>query len=190
MRAQLTIAHNEGNVVRALEQVYGPHDDRALRASALAKKSPNSAGSIACAAFAPDLVLMAWPTPGQVVLFVESDGGRLRRVAAQAWDTTRKAAKELKPKLILLVLLDEDKGDEIATTEVGLGPNIKRPELVVAAGTGLVTTAVLGLGATGWIQGFNVTTELIIGSVPALVAAIMALVYAVAAVRGKKLVLQ
>jgi len=127
MRAELTIRHKKGELIPVLSQIFGANTAAALKASALAKKSPKTAKSIQYAAYAPGLIVMAWDTPEEIVLYVESDGGRLRKAASQVWTATRKGCKHHRLRLDSLVLLDEDKGDQIATASVGLAANGSEP---------------------------------------------------------------
>jgi hypothetical protein len=186
VRAELTIAHEQGDLVSALEQVFGENEAAALHASALAQKSPSSAASITYSAYGPGLLVMAWPTPRRLFLYVESSGGRLRKASADVWDVIIDGGRQLKPKLKSLVLLDEDANDEIALAAVGLAANIKRPELYVTAVTGILTAMVLVVA----IAAFGAAGDLLIGSIPALVAAILALGWLINDVRSKKLVWQ
>jgi len=188
MRAELTILHKQCDAVAALSRAFGPHDNSALELSAFAQKSPESAQSIAYATFQPQLILLAWSTPERLVLYVEANGGRLRRSSTQVWDGVRQAMKDLKPKLESLVLLDEDKGDEIATAAVGLAANARRSEFITTGVTGITTAIVLVLAATGPIAGFDLSSDLVIGSVPALIAAIIAVAVVSVALRSRQLV--
>lgn len=188
MRAELTILHRQGDAIAALSAAFGPHNPAALALSAFAQKSPQSAQSIAYAVFQSQLILLAWPTPERLVIYVEATGGRLRRSSAQVWDGTRRAMNGLKPRLESLVLLDEDKGDEIATAAVGLAANAKRSEFIASGLTGVGTAIVLVLAATRLFADFRLSSDLAIGSIPALIAAIIALVMLVAALLNKRLI--
>jgi hypothetical protein len=188
MRAELTILHQRGDAVAALSRAFGPHDPTALKRSVFAQKSPESAHSIAYAVFQPQLILLAWPTPERLIVYVEADGGRLRWSSAQVWDGARRALKDLKPKLDSLVLLDEDKGDEIAAAAVGLAANVRRSEFIATGVTGIATAIVLVLAATRQLAGFELSTDLMIGSIPALIAAIIALVILGMALQSKRLI--
>jgi hypothetical protein len=129
---------------------------------------------------------MAWPTPRQLYLYVESSGGRLRRAATDVWEVIRNSQTQLNPKLNSLVLFDEDANDEVASATVGLAANIKRPELAVATATGIATVMVVGVA----IIAFGAPGDLVVGSIPGLVAGILALGWLSKDVRSKKLVWQ
>lgn len=175
MRAELNIGYKQGDFVAALAAAYGPNDPEARDASALAAKSPKTAGAINYAAFGPELIVMAWSTPRRVIVYVESDGGRLRQVTARVWTALQASGKNMKPRLDYLVLLDEDKNDEIAAASVGLWANFRRGDLITPIATGAITGVVLAIGASEQIAGFRVSADLVVGSIPAILAAIIAL---------------
>jgi hypothetical protein len=184
MRAELTIKHLPGDLISALVPVLGSHNPAALAGSAMMRKSPRSAAAISYAAHIPGLVVMAWPTPGQVVLYVESSGGRLRRGAGDIWQVVRNAVPDLRPSLDSLVLLDEDANDELAFAEVGVAANLKRPELRYAFVLGIVTAVWLTIA----LAAFDATGALVLGSIPAILAAVIAAGVLVADSRSKRLV--
>jgi hypothetical protein len=188
MRAELTIGHKSGDVLPSLARIFGASDAAALTTSSLAAKSPGTAQSIGYAAYAPGLILLAWDTPDQVVLYVESAGGRLRDAASKVWTATHKGCRRHRLKLDSLVLLDEDKGDEIAKARVGLGANAQRAEFLTTATVGLATLAVLALALSGVIEGFTFTTDVAIGALPALIAAGAALLSLIRATASRRLV--
>ncbi len=183
MRAQLSISHRQ-DLVDALRQTFGAHDPEALRTSALAEKSPSSAASISYAAFGQGFRVMAWVTPGQLFLYLESSEGRLRKATNGAWQLILRNAKAHHPKLDSLVLLDEDSNDEIAQAGVGFEENLKRVEIVAPLAIGAATIAVLVVA----IAGFGGSWDLAVGSIPAFVAAILALLWLLVDIRKKRLV--
>lgn len=184
MRAELTISHRAGGLIDALQEAFGDHEEEVLQTSALAAKSPNSASAIAYAARGPGLVVMAWPTPRRTHLFVESSEGRLRKAAEDVWRVIHGSASELKPELDSLVLLDEGSNDEIALAAVGLRDNIRRAEIMGPIVIGLATALVIAVA----IGSFDAPVSLAIGSVPAFVAAVLALGWLTIDVRNRKLV--
>jgi hypothetical protein len=184
MRAELTISHKPGELVGALRNAFGEDNPAALQVSALAAKSPSSASAINFAAFGPGLLVMAWVTPGQLFLYVESSEGRLRKAAADVWNVVNRDNGGLKPKLDSLTLFDEDSNDVIAEAGVGFGENARRSEIAIPTVIGGVTAVVLALA----IAVFDASWDLALGSVPAFVAAILALGLLVVDTRNKKLV--
>jgi hypothetical protein len=127
---------------------------------------------------------MAWSTPGRMRLFVESSEGRLRKAADDVWRVVHGNARELKPKLESLILLDEDSNDEIARAAVGLREHVTRAELVTPIVIGVATALVL---ATATAVN-DAPPDLAIGSIPAFIAAILALVWLAVDVHSRKLV--
>lgn len=184
MRAELTINHKPGQLVQSLRSAFGEHNRGALEASALALKSPSSANSISFAAYGPGLLVMAWPTPGRLVLFIESSGGRLRKAAEDVWKLVHGNDQGLNPKLASLVLFDEDANDDIAQARIGLGENVKRTEIAGPIVVAVLTAVLLTVA----IAGFNASWDLAVGSIPAFAAAILALGLLVIDTRRKRLV--
>lgn len=184
MRAELTIEHASGDLVAALEAVLGQHNPAALAASALQQKSPASSGAITYSAVGPAFIVMAWPTPERLFLYVESSGGRLRRAAGDVWDVIRRGGSSLDPTIRSVVLFDEDANDEIATARVGLTANLERRELQYTIIVGVVTTAWLTVA----LAAFDATGDLVLGAVPALVATALASVALVADTKRQRLV--
>lgn len=184
VRAELTIEHADGDLVAALEAVLGPHDATALAQSLLAQKSPASGSAITYSSYGPAFLVMAWPTPRQLYLYIESSGGRLRRAAGDVWELVQNGGTGLCPNLKSLVLLDEDANDEIATAAVGFEANLQRPEVRYTLWTGLATGVWLALALTM----FSATGNLVLGAIPALLAALIAAVVLVVDSRKKRLV--
>jgi hypothetical protein len=184
VRAELTISHRAGGLIGSLQEAFGAHEEEALQASALATKSPSSTSAITYAARGPGLVVMAWPTPRRTYLFVESSEGRLRKAAEDVWRVIHSNAPGLKPKLNSLVLLDEGSNDEIALATVGLRDNVRRAEIMGPIAIGLATALVVAVA----VGGFDASASLAIGSIPAFVAAILALAWLAIDVRSRKLV--
>jgi hypothetical protein len=183
MRAELVIGHRSGSLVSSLEEAFGQHRPETLASSVLAAKSPKSATSITYAGSGPGVQVLAWPTEGRLYLYVESSG-RLRSAAGDVWDNVRKKGSGLHPKLERLVLFDEDANDQIAEASVGLIANLRRPELFLTLGTGVVSAAWLAVA----LAAFEATGDLVLGAIPALVAAILAVVILIADLRSKRLV--
>ena len=129
-------------------------------------------------------LLMAWPTPQQLFLYIESTGGRLRRAAGDAWDVVRHSTADLDPHLTSLVLLDEDANDEIAVAGVGLGPNLDRWELRLAFGVGIASLIWLTVA----LSLFNATSDLVLGAIPTFVAAVIAAIVLTRDIRHQRLV--
>lgn len=173
MRAQLQISHRDGEIVNVLKAAFGQHDQKALKASGFASKSPDTAKSITFAALTPEYLVMAWITAGQVRLYVESHKGQLRDAADQTWQGVRQHGKRLRPKLQSLVLFDEDSNDKVAEAGVGLAENAKRTEIVVPVAIGGITAAFLAVA----VVGFGASWDLAVGSIPAFIAAILALMW-------------
>jgi hypothetical protein len=184
MRAELVIEHQAGDPLVALRAAFGEHNAAALEQSSFARKSPRSAAAITYAGVGPGLVLLAWPTEKQLYLYVESSGGRLRKSAADVWDIVRKGDPGLRAKLKSLVLFDEDANDTVVEANVGLLPNLRRPELFLTLATGAASAMWLVVAVTA----FDATGDLVLGAIPALVAAILALVILAVDVRSKSLV--
>ena len=171
MRAQLVIEHRSGDLLSSLATDFGKHDAEAHENSAFARKAPGSAAAIEYAGVRPDFVVLAWSTEGQLFLYVESSSGRLRTAAEEVWDIVRKGKHNLRPRLKSLVLFDEDANDTVARAHVGAIANLRRPELLFTLVTGVVSVVWLGVAVTA----FDATGDLVLGAVPALVAAILAL---------------
>jgi hypothetical protein len=184
MRAELVIEHETGDLLAALRAAFGAHDPSALQNSTFAKKSPRSAAAFEYAGMSPAMTVLAWSTQRELYLFVESSGGRLRRSAGDVWDIVRKGGSALHPKLKSLVLLDEDANDAVVEASVGLVPNLQRLELVLTFGTGAVSAAWLLVA----LPAFGATGDLVLGAIPAVLAAILALVVLVIDVKTQSLV--
>lgn len=184
MRAELTISHKPGDLVGSLRSAFGAHNPTALAASTLAAKSPSSASSINFAAHGPGLLVLAWATSGRLFLFVESSEGRLRKAAEDVWQLVHSNGQSLDPRLESLLLFDEDSNDDIARAGVGLGENASRNEIAIPMSVGVITAVVVLVA----IVGFGASWDLAVGSIPALVAAILAVGWLLADTRRKKLV--
>jgi hypothetical protein len=184
MRAELVIEHKSGDVLGALASAFGAHDPAVLQNSTFARKSPGTARSLAYAGIGPELVVLAWPTQAELVLFVESSGGQLRKAAAKVWDVFRKEEPALGPKLKSVILFDEDANDTVVEANVGVFANLRRPELLFTLGTGILSAIWLPIA----LAAFESTGDLVLGAIPALLAAILALVMLVFDVRTQSLV--
>ena len=183
MRAEFSIEHGGGDLLATLCAVLGPDDPAALGSSSLSHKSPTSANAITYSAHGPGFVLMAWPTPHQLFLYVESSG-RLRRSAEHVWDVVCNGGAGAEPRLKSLVLLDEDANDEVATAEVGFAAHVKRPEMLSAFFTGALTALWLPIA----LATFDATGDIVLGAIPALATPIVAAVITIVDVRRRKLV--
>lgn len=183
MRAELIIEHRDGNPLHSLQGTFGAHDPAALAASGFATRSPQAAARVTYAAVAPGFTLLAWPTPGQLYLYVEASGGRIREVGDTVWSIVWRGQPALKPKLQSLLLVDEDANDVIACAGVGVFANLRRPEIWLAflTGVGSAIWLALALGTLGS------PGDLVLGAVPAFIAAIISLVILILDVRNKKL---
>lgn len=187
MRAHLKIVHRAGSVQDALTAAFGAHSDEALRASAFAKETPGSAKSINYAARTPEWIVLAWSTEEVLHLYVESRGGQLRSAAVEVWDHVRRGLRKHKPRLETLALVDELENDVITSATVGMSANIRRAEFLITAITGITTGAVILLAALG-VFGLTLSTDLLVGSLPAIVAAIITSGVVLLAVKSKRLI--
>ena len=182
VRAQLQISHRKDAGKKALEAAFGKHSTAVLEASSFKSKSPDSANSISFAAEGPDLRVLAWITSTEMRLYVESQAGQLRDAARQTWQLMHKNGRGHKLKLESLVLFDEDSNDKIAEARVGLAENVRRTEIAIPLVVGAVTAIVLLVAAIG----FDAPLDLAVGSIPALAAAILVLMwFALDSWRGK-----
>lgn len=127
---------------------------------------------------------MAWATSGRLFLFVESSEGRLRKAAEDVWQLVHSSDGGLDPKLDSLLLFDEDSNDNIARAGVGLEENLRRNEIAIPISVGAITAVVVLVA----VVGYGATWDLAIGSIPALVAAIIAAGWLLADTRARKLV--
>jgi hypothetical protein len=184
VRAELNISYKQGNMTSLLESLYGQNDPAALRASALAGKTPHSASKISYSAFTPGLIVMASIAERKLELYIESSGGRLREGAIGVWNAIRDEGKALKSKLGALVLVDEDAYDVIATASVAVGGGLARADLFLPVATGLVTAVVLA-GAKIFGQ---VSADFLYGSATALAVAILSIGRLLWPSRSKELV--
>jgi hypothetical protein len=184
VRAELTIEHGDGDIVAALETVFGRHDAVALHASRFAQNSPATSASITYAAYGPTFIVMAWTTPGRLVIFVESLDGRLRRAIEGAWQAIRSAGKQFNLDLKFVVLLDEVTNDEVTVAGVGLAANLQRPELRYTLLSGVATTMWLVIA----LAVFSATADLVLGAIPAVLAALLAGTVLAKDLRSRRLV--
>lgn len=182
MRAELGIKH-QGDFIPTLVETFGANNPAVLQGSVFAKKSPRSAASIRYSVEARGLLLLAWPTPGRLFLYVESSGGRLRETAANVWAILHTGGAAHRPELEFLVLFDEDANDGVAEARVGLSANFSR-ELTLTFITGLVSAIWIVLA----LAFFDVSGDTVLGAVPAFIAATIALVALLTGVRNKRLV--
>jgi hypothetical protein len=169
VRAEITIEHGHGDLLAEIKGLLGPHDAVALAESSFASKSPRAAATLTYAARMPTAVVLAWATPGRLVLYVESSG-RLRRAAREVWDVLRRSESPLNPQLTALVLLDEDSNDDILEAHVGLIANLGRPELALSLATGVITLVWLVIA----LAVFRATGDLVLGAIPGLVSSLSA----------------
>ena len=184
MRAELTIEHDDGDLLAEFVAVLGPHDPAVMAQSNFAQKSPQAASALSYAAYGAPALVLAWATPGQLFVYLEPSGGRLRRAASDVWDIVRKSGSALNPHLKALVLLDEDANDEVANASVGLLSNLRRPEIAFTMVTGVVTLVWLVVALTV----FQATGDLVLGAIPPLLASFIATTSLVADTRRQKLV--
>jgi hypothetical protein len=175
VRAQLQISHEDNAGRNALETAFGPHNPAVLDASDFKRKSPQSAESINFAAQRPDARVLAWVTVAETRVYVESQAGQLRDAAGETWQLVHKKARRQKLQLKSLVLFDEAANDKIAEATVGIAENAKRTEIAIPLMIGAVTAIVLLIA----VVAFDAPLDLGIGSVPALVAAILVLAWLV-----------
>lgn len=184
MRAEITIAHNGTDVLPLLERLYGPNDLAALRSSALWRKAPVAAQSIDYAASKIGLVVMASFVGRSLELYIESSGGQLRAGAARVWAAIRDNASEMKPKLMRLVLFDEDANDVIVEAGVGVGGRLRRQDLFVPIATGAASMLVVVL-----VRIFaQASPDFYYGSATAVAVAILSLARLVLPLSEKELV--
>jgi len=184
VRGELSISHKRGDMLGLLASLYGPNDPAALKASALARKAPASAKSIAYAARHVGLIVMASHAGRSFTLYVESSGGQLREGSVKVWSAIRDNGQKLKPKLERIVILDEDAKDVLATARAGVGGALSREDLFVPVATGLVTGIVL---AAAEIFG-GTSRDFLYGSATALAVAILSVGRLVWTSASKKLV--
>jgi hypothetical protein len=174
MRAQLTISCRRAGILAVPGSLYGSHDPSALAASALARKAPETAKSIAYAARTRGFIVMSEPVgANKLVLYIESSGGGLRQGAEEIWgemrDNAGRKGSRLKPKLTKLILYDEDANDVIATAGVGAFDRIRREDTIGPVITGVVTAVVLAFAlAFG-----NASPDFFYGSATALIVALL-----------------
>ena len=171
MRAEFVIEHSAGDFLQHLPACFGQHDPAALRDSVFAQKSPGSAQAIEYAATRPGYRILAWAAEGQVSIYVESLGGRLRDSAGDVWDLTRRVSGGLSPRLKRVVLFDEDANDVILEGTAGLLTSFRRPEVFLTLTIGFLSTIWLGVA----LVLFDATGDLVLGAIPAIGAAILAL---------------
>jgi hypothetical protein len=185
MRAELSVSYRRGDAHALLVTLFGPHTPTTLRKSALAHKSPESARSIVYASvIKPGVALLASNSGKTVELYVESSGGRLREGAESVWAKIRDNGKAIKPKLLRLVLVDEDANDVLATASAAAGKHLRRDDLFLPIATGVVTAVVL---AGAEILG-RVSADFVYGSATALAVAILSLGRLLWSSRSKDLV--
>jgi hypothetical protein len=141
-------------------------------------------GAIDYAVRTPGLIVMAWFAPGELELYVESTGGRLREGAARVWDGIRENATTMRPTLRRLVVYDEDTNDELAMASWGVRNGLWVEGLYVPIATGLVSCVVLATAGTF----DHPSTDFLYGSATALVVAILSLARLLWLLKSKELV--
>jgi hypothetical protein len=186
VRAELTISHEPGDLLRDITGALGPHEPDALLSSNFFQKAPEAAVQLQYAKQGLSSLILAWATPGRLVIYVEPSGGRLRDEASSVWEIVRDSGSKLNPRLKLLSLFDEDANDQIATAGVGTAAQIKRPELAVALIAGAATLIWLAFA----LLLFKAGGDLVLGAIPSLVGALVAGVVLRIDAQSQKLVWQ
>jgi hypothetical protein len=182
----LTISHKRGDLLRELAEALGPHEPSALLGSNFFQKAPEAAKQLQYARQGISSLVLAWATPGRLVIYVEPSGGRLRDEASSIWEIVRDNGSPLNPHLRSLSLFDEDANDQIATANVGTAAQIKRPELAVALIAGAATLVWLAFA----LLLFKASGDLVLGAIPSLVGGLVAGAVLRIDARAQKLVWQ
>jgi hypothetical protein len=186
MHGELTVRHKNGNLVASLQQDLGPHDALAVQTSIVLDDQPEIQALVEYATQTPAYRLLCWQNaPIELQAFVEPVGqGDIKEACQSVWDAIQESGKSLKPRLKRLDLTDETVGRELLVASTGFGARLgSRATLtaLVVGGASLITLAV-GL----FTFAANDRANLLSGAAPALLAAALALLWAILdVVRGR-----
>lgn len=168
MPANFVIDHSPGDVDKWLVRAFGKPSQSALANSVLGNRvqsNPNYRGW----QWHDYIVVARGPTNTTLQLSIEPRGSvNMRDVCHTTWRALHSNGGNLKPTLRSLVLEDGVSGHGLAGATTSLGAHLKGPETTVAFATaGVTVPAVLLAVAAG------ASSEVLLGAIPAVVAALV-----------------
>jgi hypothetical protein len=182
--AHFVIDHTAGEVTEWLERAFGHPSATALTNSVLGHPVQSNPRYLAWAWLGCTVIAYS-PTNATLNMSIEPTGTvDLRGACETTWRALVKNAETKRPTLRSLTLDDGTSGHELARATTNFGAHMKRPENAVAYVTALATLIWFAFALTL----FGASADLILGAIPALVAAVVVAVLAVLYSWRKKLV--
>jgi hypothetical protein len=181
MHAELTITHEDGDVVGSLQNGLPP-DNRAVLANSLVF-GQNAVWQqlVAFATETPQWRLIVYQSgANELQMTIEPVQGNLRRSCESVWRTVRTSAGAMRPSLDRLDLVDEATTQVVARASVGFIPQVRRREFWPPTAIAIVSAIVLAL------DGLNDDT--LRGTLAAFIGGTVALVFLTVDALRKKLV--
>jgi hypothetical protein len=166
MRAEMGVAHEQGDMVGVVSGLFGAPDAAALDRSLLFADDPDLQAKVAYVSEVSGFrVICCKATPYRVDLFIEPVRGDLKDACQTVWSGIRTSAGNLKPRLEALQVFDEATAERVRTGERGLRARTRGEYFTkgaTAGGTVLWIPIAIALGAN--------PGAVTLGAVPALVA--------------------
>jgi hypothetical protein len=188
MHAELTVRHNGGALIDRLAHTLQPHDPAVITRSTTLGGVPNWTHMIQLAAETPEARLLCFRTSDyDVQVLVEPLQGDIRLACDTVWTAIHRSARQLKPSLRSLTVLDDATGREVAYAGVGFATGLAgRRDLWLALTTALIAILIIGIAIATSSE--TTIAGIAIGAVPALVGGALALGSLVLDARNRKLV--
>lgn len=181
MHAAVTVTHRSGDFLSALKQALPPDDRACLANSVVFSQEPRWGEIVAYAAETPEWRLIVYPDgPDQWQMVVELVHGDLRKSCESVWRSVRKAASSLSPKLERLDVYDGSWTRTFLKARVGFFPELRKGDLWIPLIAGVATAVVLALS--------KANSDVVLGAIPSLVAAVGSMAAIILDALRKKLV--
>lgn len=186
MHAELTVSHRNGNLIASLQGHLGGHNLLAVQTSIVLAGQPDLQAEVEYAIQRPTYRLLCWQnSPIEFQAFVEPVGqGDIKTASQTVWDVIRALGGPLNPQLARLELTDETIGRPLLVGATGFGARLGRRETLTAILIGGVSLVFLLVGAFTFAK--HDRGSILNGAAPALVAALLAVAWALSDVlRGR-----
>lgn len=184
MHAFFTIEHDRGDLFSLLPETFGPRSQDALERSLLLQRVSDKARYYASEQ--PFYLIFGWRAGARTLqLIVEPTAPvDLRRACETVWRDLREHGRDMAPSLKSVTLEDQATGYTLAEAVTGLGPQVRRPELLCTGVVALLSAIWLAIA----LPVFGASGDLVLGAIPALGAGVVAVALVLVDSRQKKLV--